>query len=44
MCKRYSLTGVCLALATGLTTSGMAQVPPELQQAFRIDPESGCYR
>lgn len=41
MRKRYGMTGMCLAL---VATSGMAQVPPELRQDFRLDPESGCYR
>lgn len=41
MRNRYSMAGVCLAL---VATSTMAQVPPELRQAFKIDPESGCYR
>lgn len=43
MTKICGVAGICLALATSLTTV-MAQVPPELQQTFRLDPESGCYR
>lgn len=38
-----ALAGACIVLAI-LPTPGMAQVPPELRQVFRLDPESGCYR
>ncbi len=39
MVGAYGLAGICLTLAT----SAAAQVPAEMQQAFRLDPESGCY-
>lgn len=39
MARTYRLAGICLALATSAT----AQMPPEMQQAFGLDPESGCY-
>ncbi len=44
MSTRSCWIGLCLVLATGLASTGLAQVPPEMRHAFRINPEDGCYR